>query len=442
MTTRRRTTLVLALGAIVLAVVGAVLFVNPDRYRPQIIAYLQKKTGTQVEIIKVGMTLFPCLAIRLYDVGVKNPAPFPSGYVLTAPTVDAEVDASALLRGRVVIKLLVLTNPVINVINDPDGLWNFENVAAAKDSAHPNQNIAPFSMGMISKVEVRGGRVLGSSLIDPSDRPGPIVFEANDISAGLRQANVGAANGTAASLQGGFKAASVRFGSIPTTNVKAKLRIVGKEVFFDNFEVEAHGGQATGNFAFDLTGPNTTFNSNTQLTGVDIAFLLAQFPDARGKMTGKMQGEMKLGGEIEHTSDPLKHMHGSGSLTVRNGELPTLDQAKSMQKMTRFRDPASASRPPASFSSFSADVNLANRRISSHEINVAFYGVDVQCSGSIALTAAGGLDYKGVARVMKKQGFFTDIMSRMAGAKEQNGKLFFPIQIGGTLENPQFSVVN
>jgi hypothetical protein len=35
----------------------------------------------------------------------------------------------------------------------------------------------------------------------------------------------------------------VRFGAIPTTNVEAKLRIVGKQVFFDNFDVEADGGQ-------------------------------------------------------------------------------------------------------------------------------------------------------------------------------------------------------
>ena len=179
-----------------------------------------------------------------------------------------------------------------------------------------------------------------------------------------------------------------------------------------------------------------------QASGVDMAYLLAQFPEGRGKMTGKMQGNLKVEGEIEHSPNPLERIHGSARITVRNGELPTLNQDKNMMKMTRFRDPGSASRAPSSFSSFSADMNLANRRISSHQINIAFYGIDVQCSGSLGVTGGGGLDYKGVASVLNSQGFFTNMMARMSGAKLEKGKLSFPIRIEGTLQNPKFSVVD
>ncbi len=439
----RQAVLKVMLGLMVVAVAIVALLANPDRYRPQMIAYLENKTGRQIEIGHLGMSLFPSLSLRLSDFGWKNPPPFPAGYVVKAPVVDAQVDVHALLRGRIAIKLLVLTDPVINIIDDPDGLWNFETPAVA-GQLKPSPNLAPFSLGAITKVQIRGGRLLGSSLIDPSDRPGPIVFDANDISAGLRQLDAGTATGTPTWVveQGGFKAASVRFGSIPTTNVRSKLRIEGKQVFFDNFSVDAHGGKAMGNFSFNLADVNPSFNSDTQLSGVDVAFLLAQFPDGRGKMTGKMQGTLKLDGEIEHTRDPLQHIHGSGNLTIRDGELPTLSQNKDMQKMTRFRDPAVASRPPSSFSSFSADMNLANQRIFSHEINVAFYGVDVRCSGSLDLTDGGGLNYKGVAMVITKEGFFTNIFSKLEGARLENGKLAFPIQIEGTLESPKFSVVN
>ncbi len=442
MTVRRRAAFVVILGSVILAGATVALFVNPDRYKPEVIAYLQKKTGKQIEIGHLGMSLFPSLTIRLYDLGVKNPDPFPPGYVFTAPVVDAEVEVGALLLGRLAIKLLVLNDPVIHIINDPDGLWNFENAAVPKGLKQPGRSPAPFSLGVISKVEIKGGQLLGSSLIDPSDRPGPIVFEATKISAGLRQVDVGASTGAASSLQGGFKAASLRFGSILTTNVKSKLRIVGKQVFFDSFRVEAHGGHAVGDFAFNLAGANTSFRTSTQLNDVDVAFLLAQFPGGRGKMTGTMQGALKLEGEIEHTSDPLQHMRGSGSLGVRDGELPTLNQNKDMQKLTRFRDRAFASRPPAAFSSFSADINLANRRISSREIKVAFYGTDIQCSGSLGLTGGGGLDYKCVANVLNKQGFFTNILGRMAGARVEKGKLSFPVEIEGTLDSPKVTVVN
>lgn len=440
---RRRTVLIVVLGAMVVSGAIAAMWANPDRYRPQMIAYLERRTGKQMEIGHLGMTLFPTLSIRLSDFGWKNPPPFPEGYVLKVPAVDAQVDVSALLRGRIAVKLLVLTDPVINIIDDPDGRWNFETPAVA-GQPKPSPNPAPFSLGAITYVQIRGGRLLCSSLIDPSDRPGPIVFDASDIRAGLRQIDAGTTTGTPTWVveQGGFKAASVRFGSIPTTNVRSKLRIVGKQVFFDNFNVEAHGGKATGDLSFNLAGVNPSFNNSTRVSDVDVAFLLAQFPDGRRKMTGKMQGSLKLEGEFEHTADPLQHIHGGGNLIIRDGELPTLNENKEMQKMTRFRDPAFASRPPSAFSSFTADINLANRRIFSREITVAFYGVDVRCSGSLGLTGEGGLDYKGAAMIMKKQGFFTTIFSRIEGAKLEYGKLAYPLRIEGTLESPKFSIAN
>jgi uncharacterized protein involved in outer membrane biogenesis len=442
---RRSIALVLLVSVIVLTgAVLALVFTNPDRYRPEVITYLQNKTGKQIQIGRIGVSLFPTLSIRMYDFGVKNPKPFPPGYFFAAPTIDAEVDVSALLHRRIVIKSVVLDDPVINVISDPDGLWNFENAAVLKGSGESDREPPPFSLGVISTVEIRGGRLLGSSLIDPSDRPGPVVFEARNISAQLKQVDFDVFTGPASSLvaEGGFKADSVRFGSIITTNVESHLRILTKKVLFNNFSVEAHGGRASGDFSFDLAGSNTTFSADLQASGIDVAFLLTQFPEGQGKMTGKMQGNLKVEGEIEHSLNPLEGIHGSARITVRNGELPTLNQDKNMMKMTRFRDPGSASRAPSSFSSFSADMNLANRRISSRQINIAFYGIDVQCSGSLGVRGGGGLDYKGVASVLNSQGFFTNMMARMSGAKLEKGKLSFPIRIEGTLQNPKFSMVD
>ncbi len=445
MAIRRSIVVVLIVSLIVLTgAVVALVFANPDRYRSQVIAYLQNKTGKQIQIRRIGVSLFPTLSIRVYDFGVKNPTPFPPGYFLTAPTIEAEIDVGALLHRRIVIKSVVLDDPLIDVISDPDGLWNFENAAILKSSGQSDREPPPFSLGVISSVEIRGGRLLGSTLIDPSDRPGPVVFEARNVSAQLKQVDFDAFTGPASHLvaEGDFKADSVRFGSIPTTNVKSHLRILTKQVFFNNFSVEAHGGRASGDFSFDLAGSNTTFSTNMQASGIDVAYLLAQFPEGRGKMTGKMQGNLKVEGEIEHSLHPLERIHGSGRIMVRNGGLPTLNQDKNMRKMTRFRDPGSASLAPSSFSSFSADMNLANRRISSHQINIAFYGIDVQCSGSLGVMGGGGMDYTGVASVLNSQGFLTNMMARMSGAKLENGKLSFPIRIEGTLQNPKFSVVD
>ena len=130
MAIRRRTALTLVLIAaavlVALIILAPALF-NLDRYRTEVISYLQEKTGKPVEIGRLALTLFPSLSIRVDDFGLKNPAGFPSGYFVKARRIDATLDARALLHRQVVIKSLKLNDAVLNLVSDPDEGWNFEN---------------------------------------------------------------------------------------------------------------------------------------------------------------------------------------------------------------------------------------------------------------------------------------------------------------------------
>jgi uncharacterized protein involved in outer membrane biogenesis len=123
MTIRRGTALiVVGIAAIILL---ALIFVSPalinvDRYRPQVIAYLQEKTGKQIEIGRLALTFFPA-TIHIDHLGVKNPPLFPPGYVAQVARIDAELSLGSLLHRRVVIETLVLEDPVLNLTSDPDG---------------------------------------------------------------------------------------------------------------------------------------------------------------------------------------------------------------------------------------------------------------------------------------------------------------------------------
>src|ERR1700719_2098460 len=155
---------------------------NVDRYRPHVISYLQEKTGKQVEIGRLALTFFP-LTIHIERVGVKNPPLFPSGYVIQVARIDAELSLGALLHRQVIIKSLVLEDPVLNLTSDPDGPWNFEN-PQSKIAA----NVLPG--GVISSVKVKRGLIIASNLL-PSDKAGPIFFEAHEIACELEQVNLG-----------------------------------------------------------------------------------------------------------------------------------------------------------------------------------------------------------------------------------------------------------
>jgi uncharacterized protein involved in outer membrane biogenesis len=436
MAIRRRTGLIIigiaALLLLALVFVGPAL-IRVDRYRPQVISYLQEKTGKQIEIGRLALTFFP-LSIHIDDFGVKNPPIFPRGYVVQVARIDAELSVGALLHRQVVIKSLVLKDLVLNMTSDPDGPWNFEN-----PQAQASQNTFP--LGVISRVQIQRGQLIASNLL-PSDAAGPIFFEAHEIFCDLEQVNLmGIINPSSSSTdgRGSVKAGLLRFGSVEAKNLESQLRLEARHVFFTAVKAEVYGGSAAGDLTFDLLGKNVTFKTDARLKGINVAQLLAAFPNGGGKMTGKMEGDIKLAGEILHSLRPLAGIHGAGHVTVRNGQVPSLKLNANLMKLAHFNDLGPAKNDPSAFNLITTDLELDNQRISSRVIDIDGYGVDVDGSGSVSVSGSDELNYRGLAEITTKESFFTNTVARLSGAELKDGKLQFPFRIVGTINNPIFS---
>jgi uncharacterized protein involved in outer membrane biogenesis len=436
MAIRRRTGLIVvgiaALLLLVLVFVGPAL-IRVERYRLQVISYLQEKTGKQVEIGRLALTFFP-LSIHIDDFGVKNPPIFPRGYVVQVARIDAELSVGALLHRQVVIKSLVLKDLVLNMTSDPDGPWNFEN-----PQARVSQNAFP--LGVMSRVQIQRGQLIASNLL-PSDAAGPIFFEAHEIFCDLEQVNLmGIINPSSSSTdgQGSVKASLLRFGSVEAKNLESKLRLEARHVFFTEVKAEVYGGSAAGDLTFDLLGKNVTFKTDARLNGINVAQLLAAFPNGGGKMTGKMEGDVRLAGEILHSLRPLAGIHGVGHVTVRNGQVPSLKLNANLMKLAHFNDLGPAKNDPSAFNLITTDLELDNQRISSRVIDIDGYGVDVDGSGSVSVSGSDELNYRGLAEITTKESFFTNTVARLSGAALKDGKLQFPFRIVGTIDNPIFS---
>jgi len=407
--------------------------INVDRYRPQVISYLQEKTGKQVEIGRLALTFFP-VTIHIDHIGVKNPPIFPSGYVAQVARIDAELSVGALLHRQLVIKSLVLENPVWNLTSDPDGPWNFEN---------PQSKVSgnAFPLGPISSVKIKRGVMIASNLL-PSDAAGPVFFEAHEIACELGQVNlVGIINPSSSSMdgQGNLKVGLLRFGAVEARNLESKLRLESRRVFFTDVKAEVYGGSAMGGLSFDLSKKDASFKTNARLNGINLAQLLAAFPNGGGKMTGKMEGDERLAGEIAHSLRPLAGIHGTGHLTVRNGQVPSLKLNANLMKLAHFNDLGPAKNDPSSFNLITTDLELAEQRISSRVIDIDGYGVDVDGSGSVSVSGSDELNYRGLAEITTKESFFTNTIARLSGATLKDGKLQFPFRIGGTIDSPVFS---
>jgi uncharacterized protein involved in outer membrane biogenesis len=432
---RRATMIVLGVAAALL--IAAIFLVpallNLDRYRPNVISYLQQRTGKQVEIGRLALTFSP-LAIHIEDFRLGNPPPFPAGDVLKVARIEAEIDSRAVLRRQIVIKSLILDKPVLHLISDPDGAWNFEN-------PHASASEKVVSVGVIPKVEIKHGQLVASNLL-PSDAPGPIVFEAHDLSGEFEQVNMDAIINPSSTSMGGqglVKADRLTFGTVDAKDLSFKLQLWGKQAFFADVKAEVYGGRAAGALFFDLSGKRPLFRTNMRFSGVNLVYLLEPFQNGRGKMSGKMEGELTLAGEIQHSHRPLAGIHGNGHIAVRNGEVPTLKLNENLMKLVRFNNQGPAKENPASFNLISTDLELANLRIVSKVIDIDGYGVDIDGSGSVNVDGSDELNYQGEAKITTKQGFFTNTFARLSGATLKDGLLSFPFRVGGTIEAPVFS---
>jgi uncharacterized protein involved in outer membrane biogenesis len=438
MTTRRRIalSLVVIVGCLLAALVFlAPIFLNLDRYRPEVISYFEENTGKKVEIGRLALTFFPHVTIHIEQFGVKSPPLFPPSYIVKVARADAVLDFWALLHRQMVIRSLVLENPEINLVSDPDGPWNFENPKTANSKN-------TFPLGIIDKVVINRGQLIASNLLEPSDAPGPVFFEAHDITSELDRVDVAAiVNPASPALagQGNWKASRLRFGAVETTNVNSKFRLESRAAFFTDVRADVYGGKTTGDFSVNVAKKNASFKADARMSGINMDHLLAAFHETRGRMTGKLEGNLKLAGEIEHTQSPLAGMHGTGHVKVTNGKVPSLMLNANLMKLAHFNDLGPAKENPDSFSSISTDMELANLRITSKTIDIDGYGVDVDGSGSVSVSGSDDLNYQGVAAITTKQGFLTNTFARFAGAKLTDGKLSFPFQIEGTLESPKFS---
>ena len=464
--------IILILFVVGLAIIVPMLF-DVDRYRPQVAAQIQQETGKPVEIGHLALTILPEVAIRADNFTLGNPAGFPTGDFVKAKKIYAVVDPIALLHHKVNVTSLELSDISVNMLENSRGKWNYENPPAKPDppSDPPAENSGSFTMGIISRLTVTRGEFSVANLL-ASGVPGPALMQVHSASIDLHQVDLNAF--TTASLRstmpdphsmsavagwfetiayaaeshgapvaaGTMKADKLEFDPLVVTKVKSKLRLFSKEAYFDDLDLKCYGGSATGNLSLNFGGSNLAYAVDTKIKGVNMAEFLAAFPQAKGMMTGTLNGTAQVDGLVTHSADPLYGVKGSGQASVLNGQMPSLKLGSNLRALAKIANVGPASGDPSSFSSLSADFHIADSRLTSNKIDLVGNGVDVNGSGNMTMAGEGSLDYTGEASLAASNSTnpLANVLGGLTGAKIENGKMIFPFTVAGTFAKPKFGL--
>ena len=129
---------IIAVVAVVVLAAAAALaavpfLVDTPRAQALIAASASQALGRPVKFTGVSVRVFPLPAVALRGLEVAEDPAFGPTPFLRLETGHLELRLRPLLAGRIEFGDLVLKRPVIALIQNPNGRWNFASLGAAQD---------------------------------------------------------------------------------------------------------------------------------------------------------------------------------------------------------------------------------------------------------------------------------------------------------------------
>jgi len=155
--------LALLLG-VLLAAGGFVLgrIVASSSGRRMLTAQLGRAFGRGVKVRSFALSWFPTPGIVASDVSISEDPRFGNDYFLRAESLTAGLRWRALLGGHIELGTITLSQPILNVVQNPDGQWNVASWmgdpagAAARGTIGPQ---SPRAAAKFTRIEIDEGRV-------------------------------------------------------------------------------------------------------------------------------------------------------------------------------------------------------------------------------------------------------------------------------------------
>jgi uncharacterized protein involved in outer membrane biogenesis len=192
-----------------------------------------------------------------------------------------------------------------------------------------------------------------------------------------------------------------------------------------------YGGTLQLSSRVDRVTDPARFTANVGIRNLDVAKVLDVTPAARGKMGGTGELDLQLGGNLDAAWK--KTLTGSGKFAVRNGHLPGVNLAGAAESVLKMAG-AGGDTP---FTVLEGDLNIANQRVTSKQIQLDSSAGVVDLRGSLGLDST--LDYQGTVVVNPASAMGSGAVGTIVGGLvgSRVGKITVPFALGGTIESPK-----
>lgn len=305
---------------VIIVVVAAVSLIDVNSYKPKIEAAALEATGYELKINgKIGISLFP-IGVSADDIQVSNK----EGQIVGLQKLLIGVEILPLLKKEIKVTRCDLIKPVINIVKNSNGKFNFEETekipATKKDQGDKVAAAAgaAFSVGALNVSE--------GSLVYLDKKSGDR-SDLNGFNLAIKNFTAGAPGGDMVkhiSFTGTFDCKEILQKKLKIENLKASIKADNGVFEVKPISMEAFGGKGDGDARLDMA---------TNTWGYKKDFKLSKF--SFEKLTDSLGQKKSIGGEGNMVLAVTAHgkemnqimgsLNGSFSLKGDNLILYTMD---------------------------------------------------------------------------------------------------------------------
>lgn len=467
------------LAVLIAAVVLVPAFIDLGAHKGRYLPLVEEALHRQVDVGEVRLRLIPSPAIRLSNLKVADHPAFSKNPFFTAQQIRLKLNFWPLLRGKFQVTEFVLERPVINLLKQPDGTFNFADMTKKKEARPTREEprkkeVGPRAAEPIKlsewvparlriedgelTLQTQGQKPLKIQGIDLSlqdfsaERPFPyraalkipglkpisleglFSYQENQATLNLKNTQlkaqdvVFAVNGAVSHLNTvprvNLTLANDRFETKPIFDLLSALGVTPKEL-----EVAGPMGLRVA-----LAGPSNSLSSQvrTQFKGLKVR--------EKRALTGTLDGEISLNLPMGGDAPLTRSLRGSGKLAAKDGELTNVDLISKVQRITGFLGlPPQESRDATTFKTLEAEFAVGEGIVDFKRIFLLNPMMEAHGGGIMTLNEP-RLNLA-IETVLSSQ------VSARAGSgqtatffKDNQGRIVVPLKITGPLEKPSVNL--
>ncbi|MBI2988804.1 MAG: AsmA family protein [Deltaproteobacteria bacterium] len=464
----------LALGALVIVAVLVVPpFIDLGAYKARFLPLVEESLQRKVDVGEVRFRILPAPAIRITALNVSDNPAFSKDPFFTAQQIKLQLKFWPLLRGEFRVDEFILEKPAISLRKQPDGTFNFADLAKKKDAVKKKevspkkQGPAKFSELIPARLRIQGGEVTLQTkgqkalaiggvdvLLEDFSAERPFLYRISLNPPGLKTITLGGrlsyeeSQTTLKLMESHLKAQDLDFAvngavtelsGVPKVNLTlANEGFETKPIFqlfsaagFTPKELEVSGQMG---LQVALIGP-----SHSLAAAVAAHLKELKVNDRRafdGTLVGEILLSLPLGGEA-----PITHtLSGNGKLVAKDGKLTSVDLISKIQLLTGLIGlPKEQTSGATTFKTLEAQFGLGGgiaeiqRLFLSNPLMEALGGGKIglaSLSSDVGLEVALAPEVSGRAGSGRAATFF----------KDSQGRIVVPLKITGPVGNPSVSL--